>query len=138
MVRLGEGFAGAIRVVIDESAREYTLLPAWMFEPRCDQMRIESQPRAAVWALMALRALLTAVAKMVDVESESTEIRTHAATEPTLTKATDRVAAPAGAEAPAVDRAARDMPAGGDPAACADAGAARPRHAKRRRGRGTR
>ena len=114
------------------------MLPIWMFDARCDRMRIDSAPRVAIEALADLNGLLGAITKKLDLSASSTEIGSHEATDPTHAQTTNRVAVPASADASAVDRAAGAVSPRGDPTPLADARATRARGSKQRRRGGTR
>jgi hypothetical protein len=128
-IRLGERFTDAVRTV-DEHTGEYTLIPVWMFDARCDRMRIENAPRVALEALCELKELLGAITRTLDVSTSSNEIGTHG--EPTHPQTTDGVTAPASADSSPMDGAAGAVSPGVDSTPGADARAACARGAARR------
>lgn len=120
--------------ILGESANECTVVPAWMFDARCDRMQIEAAPRVALETLVDLKELLAAVTKKLDLPISSMEFGSDGTSEPPHTQTTDRSPAPASADASAMDGAAGAVPRGDDSPPRADARAALPLRSARGRG----
>lgn len=135
VIRIGERYANGTRVVEDDARRVFAFVPSWMFEPRCNEMGVESVARVSLDALDELDVLLRARLERLDVRREEVEIGSYGPTE----KGQEAKAARDGAARRTVGTGVVDVATGagatrGDAAARATAGATRARGSKRRGG----
>jgi hypothetical protein len=93
VVRVGEQFVGEFRVVHDSARRVFAFVPAWMFDARWTETRVEGVAHVSVDALVELADLLSSVRRRLDRAPKAIETGSHGPTDSLAAKTTARDAA---------------------------------------------